>query len=168
MSADAPLPGPGAAPPAEGELASWLSRVRKGEPEAPPAPPPRPRRRLPAWLFLAALLLPGALLVWVWGQGTRPPPPSPVAVSGVVHDRSGQPLHGALVFAVARCRGAESAPRKLVRTDAQGRFLLDHVGPGRQTLVVVFRDIGQEFNVRVEADAPADVGTLVYLAPPEH
>jgi hypothetical protein len=117
---------------------------------------------MPAWLFVVALLLPGVLLVVAWGQAARPaPPPGPVEATGRAIDKSGKPIPSALVFAV-------SAPRRLVRTDGDGRFTLPEVPAGRQVLVVVVNDIGQEFPVRLDASAPADVGTLVYLAPPEH
>jgi hypothetical protein len=158
MQPDGPTEAVPAAATAE-ELGGWLSAMRS-QPvpqDVVNPPPPRPDRRLvPALLFAtsgAGLALLLGVAVWLALGPTA-------GVRGVVTDGSGAPRGGALVFVV-------SNPRLTAITDRSGGFSIRGVRLGRQKLVVVVAEIGQEFPIEVPGEGEIDVGRLTYVAPPE-
>ena len=79
-------------------------------------------------------------------------------VAGLVCDVSDRPVGGALVIA-ALSSGYEVSPRRIVRSDPQGRFRIDRVGPRGATSVV-------HLCAFKEGMAPAVLATEILGGPP--
>lgn len=86
-------------------------------------------------------------------------PPTAI-LSGRVCDGEGRPVLGARVFVPL-----SAAPETI--TNAAGRFELRRVPTGRQSVVVVLEDLGQEYRVeKLGALEKRDLGDLTYSVPP--
>jgi hypothetical protein len=140
-------------------MSEWMQQVRQKEASAPARPVSRPRspvRTVAALLVLAAVGI--AAVDWMTDQGDG----RAILIRGVVQssvlDAEGQPIDNALIFVA-------SAPKIHATTGHDGGFLLKRVPGGKQVVVVVVDEIGQEFEVAVEHEGVNEAGPLVYCAP---
>jgi hypothetical protein len=81
-------------------------------------------------------------------------------VRGTVVNSQKNPIANAEVFLV-------TAPNQIVKTDANGAFALDQVPSGKQVIIVVLNEIGQEYPVQIQSGTATQVGALAYIAPPD-
>lgn len=73
------------------------------------------------------------------------------AVTGVLVDETGQPIAGEVTV---------EHTETLVTTDASGRFILNGLRAGNQTLIVAYQYVGKEIPVFVSAGETLDLGQV--------
>lgn len=81
-------------------------------------------------------------------------------IEGVVLNANEQPISRALVFVAG-------APEVMAYTDENGRFRLQNTPTGRRQLIVVNREIGQEYPIEIAENRLTVAGALSYVAPPD-
>ena len=130
-----------------------LGEYKHGLPERPPDSTTRRRRlRIVILIVLLFVLLLGAANLMksqtggiLMGTG---------AVRGVVVDQNGAPFHGRIFILGTKLAAV---------TDSNGRFQLDRVPAGAQSLIVADNLVGRDFPVQVIAGQTADVGQIEFI-----
>jgi hypothetical protein len=72
-------------------------------------------------------------------------------ITGQILDEHGQAL-AASIFTVSEAQVAE--------TDANGRFTLQNIPAGRQTVIVAVMSVGREYPITVRANTQTDLGII--------
>lgn len=135
------------------EESPQFDQYKDGLPE-PPLDPEVRRRRFRIFLLIVLLFVLLLTGVNFMGSQTASFLSGTGAVTGVVIDENGQPFQGEIFIL-----GTELA----VSTDVDGRFVMDHVPAGLQSLIVADDLIGREFPVEVKAGETVDMGQIQFF-----